>query len=123
MRITAVSTNSPEEEDPTSTDSHPQDDKPIKISSPSEDSDDQADSDTEEENPVISSDDDELDIAEFEDVIIAGCMCGSLNRAHKKTCPMNSRVRYTKPKRERKPHMMAGDYVSLHSALLKDVAE
>ena len=121
MRITAVSTNSPEKEDPTSTDSHPQDDKPIKISSPSEDSDDQADSDTEEENPVISSDDDELDIAEFEDVIIAGCTCGSLNRAHKTTCPMNSRVRYTKPKRERKPHMMAGDYVCLHSALLKDM--
>ena len=64
--------------------------------------------------------DNELDLNEFEDAVISACNCGCLNRAYKKTCPMNLRARYGLRKPESKPSFKLGDYVCLHSSFLKD---
>ena len=46
--------------------------------------------------------DDELDIDMLDDAVTSGCTCGALNRAHKKSCPKNSRERYLTETRHRK---------------------
>ena len=73
-----------------------------------------------EEYVSLLMSDDELDLNEFEDAVISACNCGGLNRAHKKTCPMNSRARYGTRKPESKPIFKPGDYVCLHNSFLKD---
>ena len=64
--------------------------------------------------------DDELDIDMLDDAITSGCTYGALNRAHKKSCPKNSSVRYLTETRRSKPLHKPGEYVFLHSTHLKD---
>ena len=62
--------------------------------------------------------DDEIDVDMFEDAITSGCTCGAVNRAHKKTCPMNPKLLYQQ--HTIKPLFKPGDFVCLHDGALKD---
>ncbi len=56
---------------------------------------------------------DDVQVEEYNYTIVSG----ALNRAHKNTCPMNSRATV---KQHSKPLYEAGDYVYLHSKQLKN---
>ena len=64
--------------------------------------------------------DDELDVDMVDDVIMSSCTCGANNRAHKRTCPMNSRAQYPTGRQHETPKHKPGDYVDLHSMGVKD---
>ena len=78
------------------------------------------DSDTAEDYCNLLLSDEELDIDLFEEAVTSGCTYGALNRAHKKSCPLNSRARYGTERQHGKPLFRPGDYVYLHIAHLKD---
>lgn len=84
-----------------------------------------SDEDSDDSNPPrahcdLLLSDDELDIDTLDYIVTSTCTCGALNRAHKKTCPMNSRARYPTERQHRRPKHTPGDYVNLHSSNLKD---
>ncbi len=82
--------------------------------------DDRAINDQVEEYLAILVSDEELDIDAFEDAITSACICGALNKAHSRTCPRNSRVRYARKRQHSKPLYEVEDYVYLHSKQLKN---
>ncbi len=78
------------------------------------------DDDQVEEYLTLLVSDDELDTDVFEDAITSSCTCGALNKAHSRTCPMNSRVCYVTERQHSKPLYEVEDYVYFHSKQLKN---